>query len=160
MKIKTKHYKLAKIKFYYKNEKVLFLFDTYNLNTKNWLELEQKLKNLNLKYYKIFNIITKIFLKNTIFKNLKTTINGPLKLISLKDQKTLINIKEINKILSNFQLCNVKLNHKLYSKSQIKNLEFLNYKTNLYTFNKTLKNFLTVNSLKLIKNSKQCDLNT
>ena len=160
MKIKTKHYKLAKIKFYYKNEKVLFLFDTYNLDTKNWLKIEQKLKNLNLKYYKIFNIITKNFLKNTIFKNLKTTINGPLKLVSLKDEKKLIKIRKIKKTFSNFQLCTIKLNNKLYSKPQIKNLELLNYKVNLYTFNKTLKNFLTINTLKLTKNSKQCDLNT
>ena len=160
MKIKTKHYKLAKIKSYYKNEKILFLFDTYNLDTKNWLKVEQKLKNLNLKYYKIFNVITKIFLKNTIFKNLKTTINGPLKLVSLRDEKTLIDIKKLKKTFSNFQLSTVKLNNKLYSKSQIKNLELLNYKVNLYTFNKTLKNFLTINTLKLTKNSKQCDLNT
>ena len=160
MKIKTKHYKLAKIKSYYKNEKILFLFDTYNLDTKNWLKVEQKLKNLNLKYYKIFNVITKIFLKNTIFKNLKTTINGPLKLVSLRDEKTLIDIKKLKKTFSNFQLSTVKLNNKLYSKSQIKNLELLNYKVNLYTFNKTLKNFLSINTLKLTKNSKQCDLNT
>ena len=160
MKIKTKHYKLAKIKSYYKNEKILFLFDTYNLDTKNWLKVEQKLKNLNLKYYKIFNVITKIFLKNTIFKNLKTIINGPLKLVSLRDEKTLIDIKKLKKTFSNFQLSTVKLNNKLYSKSQIKNLELLNYKVNLYTFNKTLKNFLSINTLKLTKNSKQCDLNT
>ena len=155
MRIKTKNYKLKKTQFYYKNKKVLFLFDTYNSNTRNWLNVEQKIKKSNFKYYKILNVITKNFLKKTIFKNFSITINGPLKLIYLKNDNKVINIKKLEKnIFSGFKLCTIKLNNKLYSRSQIKNIEVLDYKNNMYKFKKTLESFLKINTLKLIKNSK------
>ena len=155
MRIKTKNYKLKKTQFYYKNKKVLFLFDTYNSNTRNWLNVEQKIKKSNFKYYKILNVITKNFLKKTIFKNFSITINGPLKLIYLKNYNKVINIKKLEKnIFSGFKLCTIKLNNKLYSRSQIKNIEVLDYKNNMYKFKKTLESFLKINTLKLIKNSK------
>lgn len=154
MKIKLKNYKLSKIKDYYKNEKILLIFDTSNLNTKTWVKIEQNLKNLNLKTYKIFNIIKIIFLKTTIFKNLHTSINGPLKLISFKNKKSKLDLKILTDKIKNFQLSTIKLNNKIYSQSQIKNIKILNYKTNIRIFNKTLKNFSNFNVLKLTKNSK------
>ena len=154
MKIKIKDYKLSKIKEYYKNEKILLIFDTSNLNSKTWLTIEQNLKNLNLKTYKIFNIIKIIFLKTTIFKNLHTIINGPLKLISLKKKKSKIDLKTLIDKIKNFKLSTIKLNNKIYSQSQVKNIKLLNYRTNVHIFNKTLKNFSNFNVLKLTKNSK------
>ena len=155
MKIKTKDYKLEKIKFYYKNKKILFLFDTYNLNSKNWLEVEQKIKNSNFNYYKVLSVLTRNFLKKTIFENFKTSINGSLKLIYLKDTKKAANLKNLQQtVFQEFELCTIKLNNKLYSKSQIKNLEVLDYKTKMYTFKENLQIFFKLNTLKLIKNSK------
>ena len=155
MRIKTKNYKLKKTQFYYKNKKVLFLFDTYNSNMRNWLNIEQKIKKSNFKYYKILNVITKKFLKKTIFKNFSITINSPLKLIYLKNVNKVINIKKLEKnIFSGFKLFTIKLNNRLYSRSQIKNIEVLDYKNNMYKFKKTLESFFKINTLILIKNSK------
>ena len=153
MKIKTKNHKLEKIKYYYKTKKLLFLFDSYNSNTKEWLNIEQKIKKSNFKYYKILNTITKNFLKKTIFTNFEPTILGSLKLTFLKNNKGTINLPQIKKkVFTNFKLYKIKLNNKFYSQNQIKNMKVLNYKTNMYSFNQNLKSFLKLTTLKFRNN--------
>ena len=68
MKFELKFYKFYKLKHLLKNNTLFFIYHANSLNTKNWNNLEQKLTNLNLKYYKIQNklfaeILTKSILK-------------------------------------------------------------------------------------------------
>ena len=156
MKFNKKHYNVEKVKYYIKNQKLFFLFETTDLNTRNWLKIEQNFKKCNLKFYKFNNTSLKRFLKNSIFKHLSSTINGPLKLVFIKNKekhfKTLEDFRLQNS-KQNFQFFFVKLNNKIYSNLQLKKLKNYNYKTNLYNLQNNLNKNLYKNVAKLIKGS-------
>ena len=76
-------------------------------------------------------------LKNSILKNLIILINGPILLINSKNSKfTLKKLKNINPLLN---FLGLKLNNKIYSKNQIKNLKKLLYVENVFIFYKYIK---------------------
>ena len=138
-----KNYKLYKVKRFLKNSPLIFFFHTLNLKTINWIKIEQNLLKLNLKYYKIKNTLTKYVIKNSIFFNFSTIINGSICIIYPKNSK--INDTDLQKLLKSTQtmpFLSVKLNKKFYSKEQIETLSTLDYKKNIKVLNKTLKTFL------------------
>lgn len=152
MEFKTKSYNLEKIKFHIKNKKFFFIFDTTDLNNKDWLKIEQGFKKSNLKFYKFNNKTIKFFLNDTLFKNLQSIINGPLKLVYLTNkEKSLKEIKDLQTLHSsyNFQFYLIKLNNKIYSNLQSIKLKSLNYNTNLFKLQKSLNNNLHINIAKL-----------
>ena len=153
MDFKSKHYKLKLMEYYIKKKRLFFLFDTTDLNNETCLEVEQTFKKSGLKFYKFNNTVVKLLLKKTILKNLKSVINGPLKLVYFKSKKKKIKITNFQQSRYNFQLYLIKLNHKIYSKLQLKNLNFFNYKTNLFLLKKSLQKSLFVKPEMLIKGS-------
>ena len=86
-----KTYKLYKVKNFIKNPPLILIFHTLNLKTTDWLKIEQNLINSDLKYYKIRNTLAKHVLKNSVFLNFSTVLNGSLCFIYPKNNKNFNN---------------------------------------------------------------------
>lgn len=71
-------------------------------------------------------------INNSIFRNLKILINGLVLLLHTTNKK--LTLKKLNNISSLLNLLCLKLNNKIYSKKQIKNLKKLSYIGNIYLF--------------------------
>jgi hypothetical protein len=139
MKLTPKNYKTIKTKSYLKKNNLFFFFNGINQNSNNWIRTKQDLQNLNLNYYKIFNKTSITTFKNSIYKNTDAPING----LTLLIKPTKFNILLTKKILFNldpFLFLALKLNNKIYSLTQIKQINSLNYYNNkllLYKFSIT-----------------------
>ena len=162
MHFEFRDYQLLKIKQNLKNKFLLFS-NGANQTSQNWLIVEQNLSDLNLKYYKIYNKIALEVFKNSIYKNISQTIRGTFFFLRLKTTLDVLKKQNLFKVLESicFTLLSIKLNNKIYSIVQIKNIKSLKYKHNvavLYQFLLTnLKHVYRMNNKKI---SKQCDLNT
>ena len=131
MELTTKNYKTVIIKNYIKTNPIFFLFNGTNQKAYDWIVIEQVLKNMNFKYYKIFNKTTIKTLDKSVYQNVKTTINGVTFFI-----KPTLDLKSLKKrvLLNNFEpllftLITIKINNKIYSTKQLKNTLSLDYKT-------------------------------
>jgi hypothetical protein len=130
MEFELKTYKVFKIKYYLKKNKLFFFCTTTSLELKNWLPIEQTLKHLNLDYYRLSNSLAIKTIKASIYKNFKQLIYSLTVLINFQlitslKLKVLLNLEKILTLLS------IKLNNKIYSILQLKNLIFLNYRFNI-----------------------------
>jgi len=132
----SKKYKIIKTKNYIKLNSLFIFFNGINQNSNDWILIEQNLKKINFNYYKIFNKTSKKALTNSVFVNMNALINSItflLKPISIKNEitkQTLLNSFE--PLL--FTLLSIKLNNKIYSKAQLKNLFSFNYTDNKLLF--------------------------
>jgi hypothetical protein len=136
MKLTSKEYRIIKIKNYLKKNNLFFFFNGINQNSNNWIKTEQELKNLNLKYYKIFNKTTINTFKNSIFINSRRTINGVTFVIKPVLNSTVLT-KKMLFTLYPFVFLSIKLNTNIYSYSQISCVNSFNYystKLLLYQF--------------------------
>ena len=132
MNFNLKIYKNLKIKYYFKNISFFLFFQGTYLNSIDWLKIEQLLNKNELKYFRIFNTLMINILKNSIFKNLIILMHGPIILFNNSSTKLIINKLENISLWINL-LC-LKLNTKIYSKKQIKNLKKLSYIKNASLF--------------------------
>ena len=128
MQINFKNYKIKKTKNYIKKNNIYFFFKGPNKNAKNWILIEQNLKLINFTCYKIFNKTSKKLINQSVYRNIKEAINGITFLIKPNFSKI---SKEI--LITNFEslLFNVlviKLNNKIYQKTQIEKNYSLNYR--------------------------------
>lgn len=160
--MKFKNYQILKVQNYLKTNSLLLLSHGTNQKAFNWIKLEQNLKTINLKYYKLYNKITRKIFKISIFSNFINLINGPFFFLTLTNKTTaLLPKKLITKELLEFlkfKLLALKFNKKIYSVKQIQKLNSFVYKQTISVFYQ----FLLIN-LKLSQTlviSKQCDLNT
>lgn len=132
MKITPKVYKTDKIKNFLKNNHIFFLFNGNNLKAYDWIAAEKALKNMNFEYYKVNNKTTIKTLDKSIYQKVKTTINGVTFFINFVSNKSYLTkqllIKNFEPFL--FSLVAIKINNKVYTSTQIKNTNSLNYKTN------------------------------
>ena len=78
MKFELKSYKLQKTKNYFQKKQIFFIYNVSNLNSTSWLKTEQVFHNYNLKYYKVYNTLSKKFLEKSIFKNTTSLINSSI----------------------------------------------------------------------------------
>ena len=127
MQINFKNYKIKKSKNYLKKNSVYFFFKAPSKSAKSWIVIDQNLKIVNLKYYKIFNKASKNIINKSTYKNINEAINGITFVIK---PKTLNISKEI--LITNleslcFNMLAIKLNNKMYQTMQIKNNFSLNY---------------------------------
>ena len=148
MYFNLKNYQVLKLKNYFKNKSLFVIFHCAKLNLKGWIKTEQKLKKLNLKYYKPLNKVTLKNLKNSVYSNYSSIINGFILFVSFETNKkdsneTLHNLNELEKNLKPlFINVSLKLNNKFYSPKQLEKLQSLNYKDNMFKLHKVLNKSL------------------
>ena len=149
MKFELKFYKFYKLKHLLKNNTLFFIYHANSLNTKNWNNLEQKLTNLNLKYYKIQNKLFAEILTKSILKNVATLINGPILIVYLKSNTMpQLTFKKLINLHASLKLLSFKLNNKFYLLPQLKNLKSLTYLQNIILFKNIIK---SLNKIPLYK---------
>ena len=142
MKLKLKNYKYYKIKNYFKNQKMFFIYNNSDLNFKNWLQLQQNFQNKSLKCYKLNNNLTINFLNNSIFKNVSSLVNGSIIIIGLKKNiHTDLLISQLQTFNTITTFLSLKLNNKIYSNNQVSTIKTLNYHKQIVIFTKSLKRF-------------------
>jgi hypothetical protein len=140
MDFSLKTYRRLKIKYYLKTINFFFFFHGASLNNESWIKTEQTLVKNKLKYYRVFNTLMIRTLKCSIFKNLITLLHGPIVLINTDNvELTLKKLKNINPLIN--LLC-LKLNNKIYSRKQIKNIKKLSYIENVSIFHKSMKTLI------------------
>lgn len=140
MDFSLKTYRRLKIKYYLKTINFFFFFHGASLNNESWIKTEQTLVSNKLKYYRVFNTLMIRTLKCSIFKNLTTLLHGPIVLINTDNvELTLKKLKNINPLIN--LLC-LKLNNKIYSRKQIKNIKKLSYIENVSIFHKSMKTLI------------------
>jgi len=141
MKFKLKKYKFFKIKKYIKTINILFFYNQIYLNSKNPILTKKSFKNLKIKHYKIHNNLIIAAIKNSVYLNLKSIINGSVFLIQPNIVKQKLNFEKLKTIKFLILLC-IKLNKKIYSILQINNLKYLNFKKIIFALFNNLKTFL------------------
>lgn len=142
MELSKKEYKTIKTRNYIKTNHLFFFFNGVNQKNSDWIINEQKLKNMNFDYYKIFNKTTLNTVDTSIYKNIKTIINGITLFIKPSfNQKSLSRHASLSKhVLLNkldsllLIILAIKLNNKIYSANQLKNTYSLNYKNSKLIF--------------------------
>lgn len=132
MQFNLKNYQIIKTKQYLKKNNFLLFSIGANQNAQNWINTEQKLYKLKLNYHKLYNNVTLKIIKNSIYKNLFYMINSTFFFIKPSNNR-LVNKKKLltglNSIL--FNVLSMKLNKKIYTIPQSKNMNSLSYKKNV-----------------------------
>ena len=140
MDFNLKTYKRLKIEYYLKTINFFFFFHGASLDSESWIKTEQTLVKNKLKYYRVFNTLMTKTLNYSIFKNLTTLLHGPIILINSDHLKlTPKKLKNVNPLVN--LLC-LKLNNKIYSRKQIKNIKELSYIENVSIFHKSMKSLI------------------
>jgi len=151
MTFNLKTYKRLKIKNYLKKINFYFFFHGCSVNNINWIKIEQLLSAENLKCFQIFNTLSINILKNSIFENLTKLIHGPIVFIHAKNNKLIL--KKLDEISGWINLLCLKLNTKIYSKKQIKNIKKLSYIENVRFLYESIQFFVKMPSYKIKNNS-------
>jgi len=152
MKFELKRYRLQKTKNYFQKNSIFFMYNVSNLNSKNWLKTEQVLHGYNLKYYKIYNTLSKKFLKKSIFKNTDKLINSSICFIHFdKNNKDLTNFQKLVNLNPLVCMLGIRLNDKIYSTAQLTQISTLNHTNNIKVLNKSLEKLLKLPYYKMKK---------
>jgi len=139
MDFNSKTYQIAKLKKYFKQESLFFLFNSTKLNSMRWTSTEQTLKKLNLNYYKFLNKTTIKTLKSSIYRNASSNIAGFVIFINVAHRHLELNLSSVLKVLKpSFTLISLKLNNKVYSTAQIKGLTELSYNKSVFNLYRVL----------------------
>jgi hypothetical protein len=141
MDFNLKTYKCFKINNYFRTIKLFFFFHGISLNHEHWIKTEQILINNQLQYFKVFNTILLNTLKNSVFKNLINLIHGPVIIICNKNTLVKNQLENVNTLIS--LLC-LKLNNKVYSQQQIRNIKKLTYEKNVFLLYKSMNNCIKI----------------
>ena len=80
-------------------------------------------------------------LRNSIFKNIISIINGPILMVQTNNSKVQIGFKELFNVSSWVRLLGLKLNNKIYSRNQVQNLTKISYLENFRNFHNSIKTF-------------------
>ena len=145
MKFNSKRYQEYIIKNILKSNELILACNYPFKNQSDWIIMEQLLYKSGCSFVRVKN---KTFLKHinqTVFSNLKSTINGPILFIKLHD------LKSFNFILTNFSIYFLKASDKLYNFRQLSCLNTLNYESNLSIFNYNLSSLCKRLPISLIK---------
>ena len=129
MDFNAKEYQRVKLKKFFKTNDFFFLFHSAKLVLTQWIQTEQNLKKLKLKYSKILNGVTLKSFQTSIYRNLSPIICGFVLLINPNFRTTDLKLKPIKKDLKpSFEFISVKLNNKMYSTAQLKGLNDFSYR--------------------------------
>jgi hypothetical protein len=128
MKFSLKNYKLLKTKKYIKNTNLFFVINGINTNSKDSTKIQQELTKINFNCYKIFNKTSTKILEDSIYKNSKYVINGLVFFVKSKKHNKIVKKTLFNNFESlKFIFLKIKLNNKIYSLNQLKNVNIFNY---------------------------------
>lgn len=148
MDFNLKNYRIFKTKKYLKNSEFFLLYHAPKLNSKEWIKIEQELKKLNLEYYKVFNGTTLKTMNNSIYKNFTPLISGIVIFIKPIEKFTELDLQILNKNLKSFfVLLAIKLNNKIYSIEQIKNIPGFSYNKNMFSLYRNLEKYIKMSYL-------------
>ena len=130
MKFTSKKYKIIKTKNYIKENNLFFFFNSINRNSTDGIVIEQNFKKLNFNYSKIFNKTSKKTLNNSIYKNSTELVNSMT--LFVKPSSNSYALKK-STLLNSFEpllfnMLAIKLNNKIYSKPQLREMFLFNYK--------------------------------
>ena len=140
MDYSLKEYQILKTKKYFKNNNFFFIYHSSKVNSKEWIQIEQKFKKLKLKCYKILNGTAYRIMNNSIYKNYTKMISGLIVFVKTDFKSTEIDIKDLEKELKSlFVLISVKLNNNIYLTSQILKIKTFSYKQNIFNLYKTFE---------------------
>jgi hypothetical protein len=139
MNFNLKIYKHFQIKRYFKTMHFFCFFHGTSISNENWIKIEQIFANNNLTYFRIFNRLMINTLKNSIFKNLAVLIHGPMFILNNKNSK--LTFKELDDLSPLISLLGFRLNNKVYSTRQIKNLKKTSYLKNVVILRNSIKAF-------------------
>lgn len=146
MHLTLKSYQVLKLKNYFKNKSLFIVFHCAKLNLKEWVQIEQKLKLLNLKYYKPLNKITINELEKSIHCNYKFMMNGFVVFLSyncISHCDIAYNLNYIQVSLKPLLIqVSLKLNNKIYSSKQLVKFQKISYKDNVLQLCKVLNQSL------------------
>jgi hypothetical protein len=144
MDFNSKDYKSVKLKKFFKTNDFFFLFHSARLDLNQWIQTEQNLKKLKLKYSKALNGTTLKLFKNSIYKNLSPIIGGFVLFMSSSFKTPELRLNSIKKEVKplSFELISVKLNNKLYSTSQLKGFNILSHRKNVFNLHRSLDRYL------------------
>lgn len=143
MDFNSKDYQSVKLRKIFKTNDFFFLFQSAKLDLNQWIQTEQNLKKLKLKYSKALNGTTFKLFKSSIYKNLSPIIGGFVLFMSSGFKTAELRLNSIKKELKpSFELISVKLNNKLYSTSQLKGLNMLSYRKNVFNLHRSLDRYL------------------
>lgn len=146
--MKFKNYQNIKIKNSTKKNSLLLITNGINQNYKNKILIKQNLKKLKIDCYKIYNKLTTKTFKNSRYKNIIKLIYSTIFFLTSNQKKFDISTIKYLEVLK-FPILGAKLNKKIYTKTQLKNIKSTNYKNGI----SVLYQFLLVN-LKLIQINK------
>jgi len=150
MQLEKNNYKILKTKKYIKNNNLFFIFNGH-VNTKNLILTQQNFIKLNLNSHKIYNSLTKTILKNSIYTNYSLMVHGSIIFVTLKNKKISLKMENLINYNKTFKIICLKLNNKIYSFLQIKNITNLNFKKNVCIFCNTIKRSIKMSVYKLKK---------
>jgi hypothetical protein len=133
MQFNLKNYQKIKIVSTLKKNNFLLFTLGANQNSQNWIVTEQNLHKLTLAYTKTYNNTATKILQNSIFKNLKNSINSTFFFLKpTKNKKTLIRSNIVNTLNTiQFLTLTLKLNKKVYAAYQFKTVNSFHYKKNV-----------------------------
>ena len=136
MDFNSKDYQNVKLKNFFKTNGFFLWFHSAKLDLNQWIHTEQNLKKLKLNYSKALNGITLKLFKESIYKNMSPIVCSFVLFINSNFKTTELQLNSVKKDLKpSFKLIAVKLNNKIYSKSQLKGINDFSYKKsvlNLY----------------------------
>lgn len=89
-------------------------------------------------------------LRSSVFKNVVVLIHGPIILLNSSNNNAKLTFKELENISPLIHLLGFRLNNKIYSKKQTKNLKKMSYLENISIFHKYMKAFTKFPYYKLI----------
>ena len=137
MDFNSKDYQNVKLKNFFKTNGFFLWFHSAKLDLNQWTHTEQNLKKLKLNYSKALNGITLKLFKESIYKNLSPIVCSFVLFINSSFKTTELQLNQTKKDLKpSFKLIAIKLNNKIYSKSQLKGINDFSYKKsvlNLYS---------------------------
>jgi hypothetical protein len=138
MKLEFQTYQFWKIKNYIKTNKLFFFFNSSRIKSNKWLLADQIAKKFKLKYYTVHNNSLLNILIPSIYKNINQIICSIFLLIKQNYQKTSFILNDINYLKPLFEPLAIKLNNKIYSTKQFKNLKPFNFIKNIENLKKML----------------------
>lgn len=158
MHFTLKSYQVLKLKNYFKNKSLFIVFHCAKLNLKEWVQIEQKLKILKLKYYKPLNKITLNELEKSVYNNYKFIMNGFVLFLNYKSTNCFDLAYNLNQLQVNLNplltQVSLKLNSTFYSPKQLVKLQKISYKDNTLQLCKMLSQSLKMSYMltKSVKN--------